>query len=415
MRNIILTIILITFSSFLTFGQEDNIVEIINENAFEIKETNPKNEFNKSEKLDSIFKNVKIFGFGEATHGTKEFFDLKIKFFKYLVKNQGVKNFAIEASFGNCIEIDNYIKGKDADPKKLIRKMGFWTWNNEEVLYLIEWMKKYNLNKKKFEQLNFYGIDIMDSSNSAVLISKFIENNPFKNKESYLNILAKYISRKNSNNLKQKELAKHLKSMLELRKSIEKNYSEEKKYLSMQTAIIQYINFRLDYNQEKRDRGMSENITQILNTDNNNNKVFIWAHNFHIKKNKITYTNDYSMGHFLKEKYGEKYYSIGFDFAIGSFYALNIKDNRIKKYSISKPMKNTSSEIFNKSNLNTFFLDFNSISYNKIMNEFLNTKIKYRGIGSTYSPKMIEKEKLLDAFDGIIFVKKTNESTYLRK
>ena len=63
-------------------------------------------------------------------------------------------------------------------------------------------MKKYNLNKKKFEQLNFYGIDIMDSSNSAVLISKFIENNPFKNKESYLNILAKYISRKNSNNLK---------------------------------------------------------------------------------------------------------------------------------------------------------------------------------------------------------------------
>jgi erythromycin esterase-like protein len=78
-------------------------------------------------------------------------------------------------------------------------------------------------------------------------------------------------------------------------------------------------------------------------------------------------------------------------------------------------MKNTSSELFSKSKLSIFFLDFNSISKNKLMSEFLNTKVKYRGIGSTYSPKMVEKEKLMNAYDGIIFVNKTNESTYLRK
>ena len=89
MKNIILTIIFITFSNSTIFGQENSIVKIIDENAFEIQETNPEIEFNKSDKLDSIFENVRIFGFGEATHGTKEFFDLKIKFFKYLVKNQG--------------------------------------------------------------------------------------------------------------------------------------------------------------------------------------------------------------------------------------------------------------------------------------------------------------------------------------
>ena len=416
MKNIILTIIFITFSNSTIFGQENSIVKIIDENAFEIQETNPEIEFNKSDKLDSIFENVRIFGFGEATHGTKEFFDLKIKFFKYLVKNQGVKNFAIEASFGNCIEIDNFIKGKDADPRKLIRKMGYWIWNNGEVLSLIEWMKKYNIGKKKSEQLNFYGVDIMDATNSAKLMLDLVKKNNFKNNEGYLNTLVHYQSRKKSKSLKKKELKKHLEIMFELKQDIlETNIQSKKLYLGIQNSLIQYINFRLDFNQENRDKGMSENVSQIINTSENNSKVFVWAHNFHVKKNKITYTNNFSMGHFLKEKYGEKYYSIGFDFAIGSFYALNIKDNRIKKYSISKPMKNTSSEIFNKSNLNTFFLDFNSISYNKIMNEFLNTKIKYRGIGSTYSPKMIEKEKLLDAFDGIIFVKKTNESTYLRK
>ncbi|MDO6489906.1 MULTISPECIES: erythromycin esterase family protein [unclassified Cellulophaga] len=416
MKNIILTIIFITFSNSTVFGQENSIVEILDENAFEIQETNPKIEFNKSDKLDSIFENVRIFGFGEATHGTKEFFDLKIKFFKYLVKNQGVKNFAIEASFGNCIEIDNFIKGKDADPRKLIRKMGYWIWNNEEVLSLIEWMKKYNIGKKKSEQLNFYGVDIMDATNSAKLMLDLVKKNNIKNNEGYLNTLVHYQSRKKSENLKKEELKKHLEIMFELKQYIIKtNIQSKKLYLGIQNSLIQYINFRLDFNQENRDKGMSENVSQIINTSENNSKVFVWTHNFHVKKNKITYTNDFSMGHFLKEKYGEKYYSIGFDFATGNFYAINPKKNKIEKYTIKKPLKNTSSELFSKSNLRIFFFDFNSISKNKLMNEFLNTKIKYRGIGSTYSPKMVEKEKLLNAYDGIIFVNKTNESTYLRK
>jgi erythromycin esterase len=190
MKNFILTTIIIIFSNLIVFGQENAFVKIIDENAFEIKETNPKIEFKKSNKLDNIFENVRIFGFGEATHGTKDFFDIKIKFFKYLVKNHDVKNFAIEGSFGNCVGIDNYIKGKDTDPKKLIRQMGFWIWNNEEVLSLIEWMKKYNLNKTESEQLNFYGIDIMDASNSAKLISEFIENNSLENRKDYLKVLS---------------------------------------------------------------------------------------------------------------------------------------------------------------------------------------------------------------------------------
>jgi erythromycin esterase len=416
MKNIILTIIFISFSNSTIFGQENSIVKIIDKNAFEIQETNPEIEFVKSDKLDNIFGNVRIFGFGEATHGTKDFFDLKIKFFKYLVRNQNVKNFAIEASFGNCIAIDDYIKGKNSEPKKLIRKMGFWIWNNKEILSLIEWMKKYNLGKTESEQLNFYGIDVMDASNSARLILDFVKKSTFENKESYLNTLNFYQSRKKYKNLKKKELKEHLQLMVELKQNILKTEVQNKKLnLSIQNSIIQYIKFRLDFNQENRDKAMSENISQTLNTTENNSKIFVWTHNFHVKKNKITYTNDFSMGHFLKEKYGKKYYSIGFDFATGNFYAVNSKKNKIEKYTIDKPMKNTSSELFSKSKLSIFFLDFNSISKNKLMSEFLNTKVKYRGIGSTYSPKMVEKEKLMNAYDGIIFVNKTNESTYLRK
>ena len=416
MKKNILTFILIVFYNFFVLSQHNDIVQAINENAFEINDTNPNIDIEKSDALNSIFENVRVFGFGDATHGTKDFFDLKFKFFKYLVKNQGVRNFAIEASYGNCIAIDNYIKGQENDPKKLLKDVGLWPWNTEEVLTLIEWAKAYNVNKIKFDQINFYGIDIMDCSNSTKIITEHLRENPFKDNTQYLDILSFYTSRNKSEVLNKKTLNEHLIVMSKLKEILKNSNVENKElYISLQNSIIQYINFRIDYSQETRDREMSENVNQILVSYGNESKIFIWAHNFHIKKNKITYTNDFAMGHYLKEKYGNEYYSLGFDFAIGEFNAYSIENKKIEIFSITEPMKNTSSYLFNESSLHYFFLDFNSISKIGVLDAYVNSKVKYRGIGANYNPKLIEKEKLKDAYDGIIFVNKTKATTLLRK
>ena len=416
MKKNILTFILIVFYNFFVLSQHNDIVQAINENAFEINDTNPNIDIEKSDALNSIFENVRVFGFGDATHGTKDFFDLKFKFFKYLVKNQGVRNFAIEASYGNCIAIDNYIKGQENDPKKLLKDVGLWPWNTEEVLTLIEWAKAYNVNKIKFDQINFYGIDIMDCSNSTKIITEHLRENPFKDNTQYLDILSFYTSRNKSEVLNKKTLNEHLIVLSKLKEILKNSNVENKElYISLQNSIIQYINFRIDYSQETRDREMSENVNQILVSYGNESKIFIWAHNFHIKKNKITYTNDFAMGHYLKEKYGNEYYSLGFDFAIGEFNAYSIENKKIEIFSITEPMKNTSSYLFNESSLHYFFLDFNSISKIGVLDAYVNSKVKYRGIGANYNPKLIEKEKLKDAYDGIIFVNKTKATTLLRK
>lgn len=414
MRKKNITFLLVFFCNFYMVCQNNDIVTAINKNAFKINDTNPNIDIEKNNKLDSVFKNVQIFGFGEATHGTKEFFDLKFKFFKYLVKNQGVQNFAIEASYGNCIAINNYIKGRESDPKELLKNIGFWTWNTEEVLALIEWMKKYNVDKIQSNQINFYGIDIMDCSNSAKIMTEHLKNNTYKNKSQYLDILSYYTLTNNSKHLNKNTLTRHLIMMAEFKEIIKSSEVENKElYISLQNSIIQYINFLIDYRQETRDREMSENINQILVSYGNESKIFIWAHNFHIKKNKITYTNDFAMGHFLKEKYGNKYYSLGFDFATGAFNGYNIEDKKIQIFSINEPMSKTSSKLFSQSSLNCFFLDFNSINKIDTLDKYINSKVNYRGIGSTYNPKMIENEKLKDAYDGIIFIKETKASTLL--
>ena len=414
MKKNIVTLILIIFCNSCLFSQNNAIVKAINENAFQLNDSDPNIDIDKDAKLDSIFNKVRIFGFGEATHGTKEFFNLKFKFFKYLVKNQGVRNFAIEASYANCIAINNYIKGQKNDPKELLKNIGFWIWNTQEVLELIEWMKKYNVDKIQSNQINFYGIDIMDCSNSAKIISEHLTENLYENKTQYLDILSFYTIKNNTKYLNKNILKNHLIVMNELKEILKSSEVKNKElYISLQNSIIQYINFRIDYRQEIRDKEMSENINQILHFNGNESKIFIWAHNFHIKKNNITYTNEFAMGHFLKEKYGNEYYSLGFDFATGAFNAYSIKNKKIEIFSITEPMTKTSSKLFNESSFDSFFLDFNSISKIDILNNYITSKVNYRGIGSTYNPKMVENEKLKDAYDGIIFVKQTQASTLL--
>ena len=394
-------------------SQTNEIVKAINENAFRIKDVNPNIEVEKNPTLDSIFKDVRIFGFGEATHGTKEFFDLKVKFFKYVVKNQAVKNFTIEASYGNCIAINDYIHGKNIDPKIALNNIGFWIWNCTEVLDLIEWMKVYNRGKNTSEQLSFHGVDSKDCATAAKIMYDYIKVSNIENKEEYLKIIAIYSKTQNIKHANRKELKNHLVVMTDLKTVLNNNAIDSIDfYVRTQEAIIQYIEFSLNYNQTTRDTQMAENVNKVLTSAGVEGKVFLWAHNLHVNKDKIQ-SNIPSMGNHLKQKYGNQYYSVGFDFATGKFNALDLSKNRLTTSVIDNVMKNTSSELFDKCTFDTYLLDFNTAIKTSVLADYLNSKVKHQGIGSTFDPKMVIQERLIYSFDAIIFVKITTESTLL--
>tara|TARA_R110000868_G_scaffold244231_1_gene500374 strand:- start:376 stop:1623 length:1248 start_codon:yes stop_codon:yes gene_type:complete len=413
-KNVFYLLLILLFQS-IVWSQSNEIVKAIDKNAFEIKDVDPNIEIEKSRKLDSIFQDIRVFGFGEATHGTKEFFDLKIKFFKYVVKNHGVKNFAIEASYGNCIAINNYIHGEVGDSKTLLSQIGFWTWNCKEILDLIEWMKAYNLGKNANDQLSFNGIDSTDCTTVAKIIYNYINDSNIQNKEEYLKIIGIYIKVQNIKSTKKNELKLHLAAMNNLKIILKNDTAKNSEfYVRTQEAIIQYIEFGLNYSQTTRDIQMAENVTKILTTSGVQSKVFLWAHNLHVSKDKVQ-PNSPSMGHHLKDQYKNQYYSVGFDFATGKFNVYSITENRLTTITIDKVMKNTSSETFNNSALDNYLLDFKTAKKTSVLDDFLNSKVMHQGIGSTYSPKMVIEERLANSFDALLFVKKTKESTLLRK
>ena len=54
---------------------------------------------------------AQIVTLGEATHGNREFQQLRLDVFQVLAEKYGVRAFALEGDFGGCEAIDRYIHG----------------------------------------------------------------------------------------------------------------------------------------------------------------------------------------------------------------------------------------------------------------------------------------------------------------
>ena len=99
--------------------------------------------------LKQIIGDARIVSVGEATHGTREFFQLKHRLFEYLATELGFTIFAIEANWPESLAIDEYVQTGKGDPQKALDGIYFWTWNTEEVLDLIRWMRRYNEDARR--------------------------------------------------------------------------------------------------------------------------------------------------------------------------------------------------------------------------------------------------------------------------
>ena len=108
----------------------------------------------------SIPQECNIIALGEATHGNKEFQQLKLEVFKKLVEENHVRSFALEADCGGCEEVNQYIQGGDGTAKEIVKKLGFQIYQTEEMMQLIEYMRAYNQNADENNQLRFYGFDM---------------------------------------------------------------------------------------------------------------------------------------------------------------------------------------------------------------------------------------------------------------
>ncbi|MGD8414321.1 MAG: erythromycin esterase family protein, partial [Candidatus Latescibacterota bacterium] len=124
------------------------------------------------EPLEAIVGDARIVGLGEVTHGTREHFQMKHRLVQFLASEMGFTIFSIEASTPEAYRLNDYVLRGEGDPESLIAGMYFWTWNTEEVLAMVEWMRRFNASGRG--TIQFTGFDMQTPDVAAGIVVDFL-------------------------------------------------------------------------------------------------------------------------------------------------------------------------------------------------------------------------------------------------
>ena len=300
--------------------------------------------------LKEAIKDARILSIGESSHGFGSMHSLKANLVKYLHSELGYNLLVMEAGYGDVGL--SWHNREESSPRQLINTTVSGNLRSEQMLPLFEYLSE-NIETEK--PLELRGMDprvsglafryrlmyvikklepkiIQDSISNGLLAY----NSTFDfldNREEWQNHMTKY--------LEAIELAKSIVS--EGREDIKEMELVEdqevvilEKYLDMLAAAVNY-DFGETYTRGLaiRDSIMAENVSMFADQQFPNTKIIIWGHNGHIEKGAGEGDNIKWLGHYLKERYGDKYYALGMYAKKGYIYQTSTR--KTSNFDIADP------------------------------------------------------------------------------
>ncbi|HSP13406.1 MAG TPA: erythromycin esterase family protein [Thermoanaerobaculia bacterium] len=305
-----------------TFKQPPfEVVQWIAKKAIPLKTVVAGNGFDDMRPIRGIVGDARIVTLGEATHGTKEFFQFKHRMLEFLVANAGFDVFAIEASFPDALAVNDYVLNGAGDPARALSGMLFWTWNTEEVLALIKWMRAWNDNPKHTRKLRFYGFDMQNPASSVERLRKYFE----KADATALPLLDRLTPALNRDLQKpttpdqQKEA---MAALDEIAARIDAAAGLEQEQVTLIRQAVRMFGAAPLMTGGIRDAAMAENIRWILDHEPAGTKMVVWAHNGHVATEEYSFAAGGNMGTHLRSMFGKDLVAFGAGFNRGSFQAV---------------------------------------------------------------------------------------------
>ncbi len=420
----------LNFTVFRSFAPEDaappEVAEWLQKNAVALDTPEAGHGFADLQPLKSMIGNARLVCLGEATHGSREFFQLKHRMLEFLASEMGFTVFGIEASYPESLVVNEYVLTGRGDPADALSTMRFWVWDTEEVLDLIRWMRRYNEDPRHQPKLKFYGFDMQFPTLAAKFLVRYFKKvdaafaaqigkrlSPFENDFNFRNSIL----------LPRDTFAAHVKTV---GKIIERLETERNRYcarsserewaIARQHAIVlsQAAQVSPEGAMTNRDQSMAENIRSLLETEGTSTKMIAWAHNGHVSMDD--FVGSKPMGSYLKKMFGSNLVSFGLVFNQGSFQAMEapVQTGRgLVEFTVSPAPRGTLDGALARVGKPLFAIDLRRAPEGPVA-EWLEARVHSRVIGALYGSDPWQggffAQRTRQNFDALLFVDKTSAS-----
>lgn len=385
----------------------------------------PGRGFADMEPLAALIGDARVVALGEATHGSREFFQLKHRMLEFLVERMGFTAFAIEATMPESFDVDRYVLTGEGDPRKALSGLYFWTWDTEEVLALIEWMRRYNADPAHVRKVRFYGFDMQTPVRAARVVLGYLERaDPGADPDSRSALVAVadpfaqegFGLRPEAEREAVRAAAGRLAERLDLRRDeYEARTGDADWELARQHARVLVQNLELaqagNAGFAVRDRSMADNVLWLLDREGPDGRVVLWAHNGHVS------TVEPWMGHHLRRALGDAMVVFGFAFEQGGFQAQGPRRDgapgfELQQFEVEPGAPETLETTLAAAGLETAAVDLRALPEGSPAAEWLRAPRAMRSIGAFYDPArgggFFAERALPPLYDALLFVRRTS-------
>ncbi len=350
---ILFTVTLFLFTACTQKSNEARVEKWITDHAIPIKTVEAGNGFDDLVPIGDIVEDARIVSLGEPTHGNREVFQLKHRLTEYLVTEKGFNIFALECPFGEAFDVNQYILEGIGTPEQALAGIYFWTWDTEEFVELLRWMRAYNADPAHPDKVKFYGFDMQDPERAARAMLAYlrkVDPGLWQSARKELAILEiqfsdpialgrrPYIPQE-CDEASLTEIKRVIHAFEQKKGAYIAAAGEEVWHMAKQYArqVERYLQACVNDGEKWnviRDRTQADNIKWALDREGPSSRAIVWAHNCHVSN--AAPKDDVPMhGTYLRKMYGDQLKIFGLFFNRGGFKAIDVRKPSKGVYAVS--------------------------------------------------------------------------------
>jgi erythromycin esterase len=391
-------------------------------NAIRLTTVEAGHGFEDLQPLKPVIGGARLVAFGEATHGTREFFQLKHRMLEFLVTEMGFNVFGIEATMPEAFDINEYVLTGKGDPVKALAALNFWTWDTEEVLAMIEWMRSYNADARHTRKVKFYGFDMQFAPRAVQVVVNYlrqVDPEQAAAAEKALTSLdnpgagSPFGKLEKEKQREVREAAAALLARFDARKeAYVRQTGADDWALARQHAriVVQNLDLQMDADPGVRDRAMADNVRWILEREGPNARMVVWAHNGHVA------THPNWMGDHLRQKLGRQMVVFGFAFNQGGFQAVR-RRRGLTRFQVGPAREGSLDAALAAAGLSLAMIDLRQLPAKGPVAEWFRAPHASRNIGAIFDDTIPDsgysEQVVTRLYDALLFVNTTTAAREL--
>ncbi|MFN8475677.1 MAG: erythromycin esterase family protein [Anaerolineae bacterium] len=380
---------------------------------------------------------------GEASHGTREFYNARAELTRRLISEKGFNAIAVEADWPDAYRVNRYIRGAGDGSTAIASLEGFkrfpqWMWRNADVLNLVGWLRDHNAALPPNRRVGFYGMDLYSLYSSMRAVIHYLDevDPEAAQRARYRYSCFEHFGEDTqtygyaaSFGITESCRDQVVNQLVELQQRgwqyLETNgpegedeyfYAEQNARLAKDAEEYYRTMFEGDAaSWNRRDQHMFDTLvalTEDLQRHKREPKIVVWAHNSHLGNAAATdraQIGEWNVGQLTRERFGHEAVLVGFSTYAGTVTAASNWDGNAERKRVNPGMPGCYEALFHAVGIPDFLLRLRDVDE---LADALKTPRLERAIGVIYRPQTERIShyfyaRLAEQFDALIHFDET--------